>query len=153
MIKEQANQFIKEILGGLWPRWEPKQEEIDGWVERLLYFEYYSAKQAVNNMFFESITVRGLEPPAGKILNAIRKTQQLKTGTKSDRVLLYTIIKESLFNAGKNPKIYGKGFYVGTKNQVPAPEEIEHRAEFQRQELNSICGENHIIIRNWENFP
>ena len=149
MKKEQAEQFIKEVLCGLWPRWEPKKEEMDGWIERLLFFEYGPAKQAVNNIFFESATIRGIEPPAGKVLNAIRKTQQ-RPSVKGEPILLYTIIKERLFNAGANPRIYGKGFYVG--NLSISAVAIERMAESNRQWASQMYNENHIIIRNWENL-
>lgn len=152
MTKEQAKKFIEEVLGGLWSRWEPKKEEMDGWIDRLLYFDYASARIAVSNSFFEA-NIRGVEPPAGKILNAIRKSQQ-RSGRqkKGEPVLLYTIIKESLFNAGKNYRIYGKGFYVGNPGQIPAPQETERRAERDRQWASQMYAENHIIIRNWENL-
>jgi hypothetical protein len=145
--KAETEQFISEVLGGLWPRWEPKKEEIDGWIFHLQPFDFLSAKHATNDLFFK-ITTRSIEPPAAKILACLRQTK--RSPEQSEPVLLYTIMKESVYREGHNPAQYGKEFWVGSQKQVPAPEVIERMAERSRQQGIKIYGENCVIIRNWE---
>lgn len=70
--QNEAEQFITGVLCGLWPRWEPKDVELAEWKKRLMPFDYYLGKQAVNDYFFES-QKRNIEPPAGKIINILSK--------------------------------------------------------------------------------
>lgn len=149
MNDSETVQFIETVLNPLWPRWKCGDEESRMWVKTLSHYDYNLARQAVNNLFI-SQEHRGIEPVISKIVNAVRKIQQIKNPTGGEPVLLYTIIKESLYQAGKNPRIYGKGFYVGNSNLVPAPEEIERMAERDRQHASQMYAANHIIIRNWE---
>lgn len=148
MNDTEAGQFIEKVLKPLWPRWNCQDEESRIWTKVLVKYDYNLARQAVNNMFI-GLERRGIEPIVNKVIQAIKKNRQrVKPATKP--VLLYTIIKESFYEDGKNPEIYGKRFYIGGKKQKPPNDEIEKMAERDRRLANQIYAENHIIIRSWE---
>ena len=70
--ENEAQNFITEVLCGLWPRWEPKDTELAEWKRRLMPYDYYRGKNAVQDLFFEA-TQRTIEPPAGKIISILRQ--------------------------------------------------------------------------------
>jgi len=143
MTSNEAEQFIEQVLKGLWPRWQPHDEEIRGWKARLQHYDYEKSRASLNNLFFSSST-RGIEPPPGKIINALRKARQKQIDKERGCVLFYTLVREHLFNAGKRRgmKFYGK--------EGCDPAAIENEAENMREKCNALYGCNHIIIRNWE---
>ena len=140
MTNEEAKQFVQNVLKGLWPRWEPNEEELRGWVRRLEPCDYEKSRLAVNNMFFES-TSRGIDPPAGKIIKLLRK--QI-TARQSEPVLLYTLIRERLYEIGRRK---GMNYYGDSGKD---PKAIENEAENMRERCNQMYGENHIIMRHWD---
>lgn len=145
MTKEDAKRFINEVLTALWPRWTPKDYEIDVWVNKLAYYDYEAAKKATNNAFFGEER-RGNLPPAGKIIQALRTISQLGQNKGQGPVLLYTVIKERHYLDGKRPPFFGSRIFGKTRSQP----ELERNAELMRGKYNQLYGENHIVIRDGE---
>ena len=142
MTNEEAKRFVSEVLQGLWPRWQPKEEEVRGLTERLRPYDYEKSRTIVNNVFFASES-RGIDPPAGKILKALRCSRQCLAEQRR-AVKLYTLVKEELFNKGKRMGIK----FFGDDNKDS--NEIEKEAEYMRGKCNALYGCNHIVIRHWE---
>ena len=49
MIEQEARQFIKDVLQGLWPKWELTDMEYGLWLWKLKAFDYYKAEVEVKN--------------------------------------------------------------------------------------------------------
>lgn len=157
MTSTEADNFISEVLQGYFPRWKPKQIEITGWKERLLSYDYNKAKRAVNNLFFGSES-RGIDPPAGRILQALKAYAYTNAEkSKNEPVLLFTIVKESNIRqrSYKHPvtgetieytTYDGQKFSAPTPKEVPCREEIERQAENMRMKFNETYGGNHIVV-------
>jgi hypothetical protein len=144
MTTAEANQFVSDVLRALWSRWDPGDEEIRGWTDRLTKFDYGRAQKAVNDLFFT--TVSRVAPPPDKVFAVLYKHAFIKPRKGSnDPVHLYTIIKESKLGNVKFG-MGGERFYVGTSAEVPDKEEIVRRAERDREVANRMYGEPHVII-------
>lgn len=147
----QQDRFIKEVVQGLWLDWKPSKEQLNILKNALSYLEYEPTQFALRN-WYAAQSVMPKNPPLNKIILLFRRLYR-QQGRKQDSepVLLYTLIKERFYREGKNPRIYGKGFYVGGQSRVPTESEIiEEDAERKRKEANQLYGKNHIIIRNWQ---
>lgn len=76
----EANQFVTEVLQGLWSRWKPSNEEFCAWVEKLAIFDYEKARTAVRNVFF-NVDSRAIKPPPEKILRQLRRDTSAEFST------------------------------------------------------------------------
>lgn len=149
MTKEQQKRFVDEVLKSYWPRWNPAEVEIQGWYDRLWSYDYNLAKTAVNNLVF-GLQNRGVEPPCGRIMNALKASIQQKA-KKNEPILLYTIVKERFLELGK-AGYRGQRFSVGGEKDLPASQEqCECRAMRDCQVMNDQYGESHVILyNNWQ---
>jgi len=145
MTNAEANQFVSEVLRGLWSRWEPNDEEIRGWTDRLPRFDYGRAQKAVSDLFFH--TPNRVTPPAAKVLAVLYNKAYIST-TKQDSepVVIFSIIKEKHLDEVKARFIYEKRYCVSNRRAVPVREEIEHRAERVCRSMNVLYGEKHVIL-------
>lgn len=148
MTDSDAAKLIEEVFKSHWPNWRFEGEETKVWTGILRKYDYVSAKTAINN-FYILQTKQGKPAPA-LIVEVLRQNAYSRETRPNEPILLYTIIKESSYLAGRSSGIYGKRFYISGKKQKPASEEIERMAERDRRLANQIYGENHIIIRSWE---
>jgi hypothetical protein len=138
MTETEAKNFVSEVLKGLWPRWTPKDYEIKGWLERLSPFDFGRAQKAVNNVFFAQES-RGIDPPAGRILQALRTSAVVYTEKKKNNpVLLFEIIKDG--------RETGEKFFANVPANVPPQQEIENMAERTCKKFNEIYGDKHYFV-------
>ena len=145
MTNDQANQFVEEVLRGLWSRWTPNDEEIRGWVVRLIRFDYGRAQKAVNELFFS--TPNRVNPPPQKVMAALRDKALIPvTKEESEPVVIFSIVKERYLNEGKRRFLFEKRFCVSNKRAVPAREEIERRAGIIQAGMNDLYHENHVVL-------
>ena len=145
MTKIESNQFVDVILKGFWPRWDPSKIEVEAWLERLWPYDYQSAKTAVNNLVF-GLQSRGVEPPCGRIMNALKAGRQQQTERNEPR-LLYTIVAERVAKLYSEYPASKFGMKFSMPGNKPAPDKqlIEQDAERNRERANQLYGENHII--------
>jgi hypothetical protein len=141
MTGMEAETFVREILKGLWPRWNPNEEELRGWTNRLKAYDYEKSRSIVNNLFFLEKS-RGIDPPAGKILKALRKQSKAK---QCDPILLYTLVRQNIFNKGRKS---GMRFYANDDNM--ASQVIEQEADKVREQCDAMYNCKHMILRHWE---
>jgi hypothetical protein len=145
MTNDQANQFVSEVLRGLWQRWEPQDEEIRGWVVRLIRFDYGRAQKAVNDLFFS--TPNRVNPPPQKVMAALKNKALIPVSKEeSGPVIIFSIIKERYLNEGRSRFLYERRYCVSNRRDVPAREEIERRAGIIQGKHNELYGENHVVI-------
>jgi hypothetical protein len=146
MTSNEANQFVSSVLRGLWPRWGPNDEEIRVWTARLLNYNYGRAQKAVDDLFI-TLNTRGIEPPPGKIMRALKEKAYIPPPKSENQpVLLYSLIKQSNLDAGLDGGPHLRGFYVTSPKKVPAREEIERRAERDRRAMNQQYDDTFVII-------
>lgn len=144
MTPDQVDTFISEVLKGFWPRWEPNDQELRAWQEQLEPFDFHQSKAAINNVFF-SLLVRGVDPPAGKIMSIIRQKARRNKQTKRDEpVTIYEIIKEG--------NKHGLKFAEHVDRLPKDPQVVENEAEMMREKCNQMYHGNHIILRLWEKY-
>lgn len=147
MTTPEANQFITDVLRGLWQRWEPQDCQIREWSIRLLKFDYGRAEKAVKDLFF-STSVRK-DPPAAKVMMALKENATIKVTTENaEPTLHFSIIKQRFKDEGKPTQFYATKFYATHEDMKtpPAWEEIQRRAVVHRESLNNFYREPHVIL-------
>jgi len=146
MNRDEAGQFIEQVLKLFWPRWIPSENETAEWVGRLLQFEYYPAKKALNDFVFESKT-KSLEPPNGKIMHVLIGTKPKKEKKSNDPVLLYTLVRKSVMDDQKiKTKItMGTGF-CSSNGKIPDRHNIETQAQHRKEQAERLYGHEVVII-------
>lgn len=144
-MKVEEAQEITELLEGHWPTWKFSKKEVDFWMNTLRPFSYKISKAAINN-FYLSYEKQG-RPPAAKIMNLLKATQQKdKQRESNEPVLLFEIVKEG---RERGYRFFSDG---GEMNDL---EYLEGRSEYLRRQFNGLYGGNHYVIRHWmaEDLP
>lgn len=80
MNEDFSKSFIKEVLLGLWPGWEPTEMEFELWIKKLRRYDYAKSKTACSDFILESERLYK-RPPIGRLfkyLNSKKCTQALK---------------------------------------------------------------------------
>lgn len=146
MTTDKANQFVTEVLRGLWEGWEPHDTQIREWVVRLLRFDYDRAEKAVKDLYFD--TAYRKSPPANKVMAALYSKAAIKRTTEQGGpVCIFSVIRERHFRDDSKPNfIFAKHFCVGSERMVPAREEIVQRAEATRRRMIDFYRHRYIII-------
>jgi hypothetical protein len=144
MTDLEAKNFVEQVLQGLWPRWEPKDEELRGWVSRLAKYDYDRGRQAVNNAFFDSDSHR-IAPSPGKVFAALRQHARLESQKKQgEPLLLYEVVKE-----GKDK---GMRFFLPS-GEPRNRQQLQEEAERVRQNCNGMYKTNHIVRWHYDAVP
>ena len=145
MTTTEANQFVSDVLRGLWPRWSPNDEELRGWTDRLTRYDYGRAQKAVNDLFF-NLTSNTIAPPAGKVFSVLTRHAKIRTPKRDNEpVLLFSLKKLRFVEDKKIPDwMFRHEYYVSDQSEVPAKEEILRRAESIQRKMN--IDEPHVII-------
>lgn len=141
MIEIEAREFVKKVLQGEWPNWNPTDWQLKTWLMVLVEYEYEPSLRAVRDY---SITVekRYKEPNIVTIKQILLAVKiKIEGVRKNEPVKLFTLVRES--NIGKR---YGLDYYAPTSEEIPSEHEIENQAAVAQREANSLYRENHIIV-------
>jgi hypothetical protein len=68
MRLDEASTVIKTVLRGLWPQWEPTDEQRSVWIKQLLYAEFEPTCQAIRT-WFSHCKHPGLWPILGLLIH------------------------------------------------------------------------------------
>jgi len=145
MTTIEAERLIDSVLRHLWSRWEPKDHELRVWSKRLRRYDYGRAKSALNELFFE-LPMR-VSPPAKEIVQCLKRKAFIRPPESAgEPVYLYSIIGQTRFDRGFTDFEDGEIFCVGNESMKPERQEIERRAERDRNYRQRFYQENQIII-------
>lgn len=152
MTKLEAESFVESILKGFYPRWNPKDEEFRGWVSRLVYYEYDSAKRAVDMFFFDCQT-RTIEPPAGKIMRAISRSARIIV--REFPTVMTSIEIECIEAPERNPNLEGakRGVFAEDTQKQNDPDYVLGCAELMKIKYEELYGGKWIIVHKPEPEP
>ena len=143
----QIQEFIKEVLQGLWPDWEPTDMEMVLWSEKLQKCDYSATKKAMCDWHIKQERL-GRRPVIAKMKSLFMRKIDAQQERDNEPVLLYILVKEHLFEKGLRK---GLNFSANKRSAIPKDSNIiEEQAERMREKANQMYGCNHIILRHWE---
>ncbi|MCJ7483902.1 MAG: hypothetical protein MUO31_13165 [Thermodesulfovibrionales bacterium] len=145
MTHVEADLFIEKVLKAYYPRWNPKDEEFEGWVRRLVYYDYEQARKAVESLFFES-KVRTIEPPAGKVMAIIKSTT--KVAVKDVPLIQTNLFVECIEAPERNLNLKGakKGVFAADKQGQDDYDYLLRCAEVMKIKHQELYGGVWIIV-------
>lgn len=145
MTETEAQNFVNDVLKGLWADWEPTDAQYSLWVRKLLRFQYNKAKVALENWFLET-KYTGKQPDINKIL------KYLSTKRAYDRGILQPepVKVFELFDQ-QNPR-WRMSFWESSLEALKRrePHEIEREAEQKRLGCNMMYSGNYVLIMDWK---
>lgn len=83
MTQNEAQNFIKDVLKGLWPEWNATDIQLTNWMQKLRGCDYQRAKFAVENVW-RSETIQHRRPPQGRIFEALSQCVDRNRQEKSE---------------------------------------------------------------------
>lgn len=147
MNETEAQNFIEQVLKGLWPDWEPTDAQYGLWVRRLLRFQFYKAKDALEKWFCETQRTYKIPP-----INNILKYLSAKKAWDSSKAQPEAVKVFELYDQ-ENPR-RRISFWESSLEALKKrdPHEIEQEAQRKRLGCNSMYSGNFVLIMDWKKY-
>lgn len=148
MTETEAQNFVNDVLKGLWTDWEITDAQYSLWARRLLRFHYGKAKNTLENWFCEAKRTYK-SPPINNILKYLISEKAWDKGTLQREPALPVLAFE-LFDQ-ENPRRRMK-FYESSLAALKRrePHEIEKEAEQTRLGCNELYKCNFVLLMEWK---
>lgn len=143
---EQTNDFIRSVLKGHWPDWEPNKTEAGMWCDYLTHIDLHRARQLVYQWVSDAASP-GKRPIIGKLKPVLNKAYLHHDAQKPTKgpYILY-----GLTRTPDMPRGPGSGYREFAWPTLPSPDRCAAMAENMRAHYATRYGGEWYVIRLWE---
>jgi len=136
VTEPEAQDFVDNIIKGLWPKWEPSDAQYRIWVKMLCKYDFLKSQEKLERWFGATE-----KPSREPVMGIIKKFLVPEGGReKKDPTLLFALRPA---DGGRETKFFISG-------DMPDVESIEREAERCRRQAENSYGRDYVIIRYWE---
>lgn len=136
MTKEQATQFVRDVLQQLWDKWQPSDFQINVWIALLCHYDYDESEAALRRWYAhaDKVTMKPFPGQVRKILVGVGGAPQQNT----EPCKVYGLAR------GDKPDTV-TWFY--TNGYSPNWQRVGDVAERGRKRFEELYGGSWVIIR------